>query len=263
MKVKYYLKYVLKYIILITLIFNCNTNINKDDKIFREQVRLWYYSFSLANIHNNEDISARYANVIEKESIRTAVPSDIISRQNWVESRYKWYRSSKIKCKKTGKRIEYAVGPMGVVPKHWAHLLYTDDNYKLRDYLNNKKIMCSTWKKEDSFKYMNNLHIKYLKRIGYGIYAGAQIDRWNLDRFNQDYIVALTSYWAGPYSDELKDLIERHITNDYAKTVYYSNVFNEKMYSNEIKFEYDWKFPIPYEEMLDLYNKYHPIQQVP
>jgi len=251
------IKHILKYLFItsIVVIFSCRNN--PVDIELQQQVTAWYYTFSLANIHNDEALSARYANVIERESCRVNVPSGYFSRQTWIESRYMHWRTSKVTCKRTGDRIEYAVGSMGVVGKLWSHLLYTDDNAKLRDYLNKQKLKCLSWSKADQLTYMNNLHHKYLKRIGYNIYAGAQILRWNLNKFDQNYVVATTSYWAGPYSSELKALVKKNVTNDYAKKACYTNVFNTVMASNEIKFGYDWNYPTDYTNMLVAYNKYH------
>ena len=157
-----------------------------------------------------------------------------------------------------GKKIDFAVGSMGVVPKFWSSRLYTVGDGSLGKHLNKQKLKTLNWKTEDRLEHMNNLHIKYLKRIGYGIAIGTSIDDYFLDRYDQDYIRALTAYYAGPYSDEMKDLVNNHVTNEYASTVYYSNVFDEKMQKNEAKFGYTWKRTDEYSHILALYIKYHP-----
>lgn len=255
MIIKNSLKYI--FMSILVIVIGCKSR-SVIDYTFQTKLTHWYYTFSLANIHNDEAIAGRYANVIEKESTRGSIPSELVARQNWVESRFRWYRSSKVWCKKTGEKIDFAVGSMGVVTKHWAHLLYTDDNKSLRKYLNKQKLKCLDWSDEDRLTYMYNLHNKYFKRIGYNIYAGVQIDRWNLNRYDGDYIKALTSYWAGPYSDELKDLIHKNITNEYPIIIYYPEEFDKKMEKNQEKFGYTWNRDATYNEMTELYVKYHP-----
>ena len=47
-------------------------------------------------------------------------------------------------------------------------------------------------------------HIKYLKRIGYNIEIGSHILRYYLDRNDDDYRLALISYWAGMNSKQYR-----------------------------------------------------------
>ena len=144
----------------------------------REQTtksKVYDYLNNLNYPYLTDDIKARYTDVICRNSIKYRLNAMHLARQIHAESTFKWWAGNKI-----------AFGAMGIRPKYWSHLLYKVDP-NLIEYLDTKES-----------------HIKYLKRIGYNIEIGSHILRYYLDRNDDDYRLALISYWAGMNSKQYK-----------------------------------------------------------
>jgi soluble lytic murein transglycosylase-like protein len=122
-----------------------------------------------------DEIKHRYYCVIKANALKYNLDEYLLAKQIHAESTFKWW---------TGNDI--AFGAMGVRPKYWSHVLYRIDT-NLIQYLETEQD-----------------HIKYLKRIGYGIEVGSYVMRHYLDRNDNNYPLALIGYWAGMNSKEYR-----------------------------------------------------------
>lgn len=210
------LKYIMKIIIIVSLAF-FNTSTTRINNTFfhkNKPITKWEYSYMLASICNNDQISVRYANVIQKYSKKYNLNSDIITRQIYKESNFKRMAASyKII---NGKREYIAHGPSQIRPIMWNHLLYIIDNGRLAKYVRNKSL---------------SDQIKYFNRIGYSVEMHCMIMRYLLDKYNGDYKLSLLAYWAGGGSYEFKYWSKKENVNKnhYVRDIYYSKSLHNKI----------------------------------
>ena len=178
----------------------------------------WYYAYSLADIFNNHETSKRIADVIIKTSEKYNLDAYMVARQCYKESfMLRWKRS---KNSKTGEVVAW--GLFMLRPKYWSHLLYRVDDGKLGKYI-----------LENPEQDPN----RFFLRIGYNAEMYGLTITHFLNKNDGDMGKALTSYYAGKNSTEMKSYLNGE-SNHYVDEILHGKLEHEILTKLKGKWQY-------------------------
>ena len=201
---------ILQAIVIISISFDLTASNNaiKLDNEIKEAKEKWWYVYKLSRKRNSEKTAVKYANAIEKFSYIYNLDSVVVANQIFKESKFKRHAKSK-RITKTGETNYIAYGPAQIRPKYWGHLLYRVDNGKLSGRLN---------------KITEEQKLYYYHVIEYAVEMQCYIMRYYLDRFEDDYEIALLAYWSGSNSWQFRHWSKKPHKNHYVKDILYRRI---------------------------------------
>jgi hypothetical protein len=175
---------------------------------------LWNYVFSYAILLNTETVAERISDVVMENCIKKELDIKIVARKIWKETKYRQNAISYV----NGQPCAY--GLMQVNLKYWGwKVFYHDDK-----------------------KYAARLHAEpdFIKRaicyIGVNVDVGTDVLRHYLNTFAGDYVYALTSYWAGQNSREMRAL-KKNIRNHYI-----DDILDGKRFEDDMRLYNGWRY---------------------
>lgn len=179
-----------------------------------EYNRLWNYIYSYAVLLNPESIAERIADVVMENCFKKGLDIEIVARKIWKETKYKQNAVSYI----NGTPCAY--GLMQVNLQYWGWKVYYHDDKKYAARLHEnpdliKRVICF---------------------IGVNVDVGTDVLRFYLDMYSGDYVYALTAYWAGQNSREMKAL-KKGISNHYI-----NDILDGEKFENDMRLYNGWRY---------------------
>lgn len=187
----------------------------------------WNYVYSYASLLNNEETASKIADLVVKYAKINKLDVEIVTRKIWKESRFRQYAKSYERFVTTNyvynKKNTNIIITINKVALAYGYCQINLNMHDVKLYYVLDKKYAKQLHQNPKFKY----ELIFFREVN--IALGSEVLREEMDRFNNNYAFALTAYWSGPNSDNVKLLIRSNICNHYINDILNKQGFEDKM----------------------------------